>query len=69
MHIDQPRHHEPAGMIDQPGRPRRGRRRLLGADKDKPAVLVEDQNLACRGSSSAPVNSVPQRTKVFIAAS
>ena len=46
MHVDQPRHHEPGGMIDQPVARFARRRRRLGADEGEPAAAVEHQHLA-----------------------
>ena len=67
MHVDQPRHHETAGVVDHPVGHAARRRRCLGADERKAAAFVEHQNLATPRLVLAPVNSVPHRTKVFIA--
>ena len=45
VHVDQPRHHKPARMVDRPVAHAAGRRGLLGADEGKPATFVEHQNL------------------------
>ena len=47
MHIDQPRHDEMPGMVDQPVGFRTTWRTGLGADIGEAAFAVEDQHAAC----------------------
>jgi len=44
--VDETRHHEGAGMVDQPVGLRPARRRGFGADIVEPARAVEDQHAA-----------------------
>ena len=65
--VDQPGHHEVVGIVEHPITAGPPRRPASGAGIVDHRPLVEDQDLAGRASSSRPVKSWPQRTKVFIA--